>query len=255
VPVTKLPYRARNQAVGIGVVAPVKPGVVRVRVVTLALTLVLASTFGCSGAGPARPPTTATEALGEVLASIDAPCPGFEAEMSSGPALRDELFVEAAILDLPTAWAQQASLSNLRELSRAPQVQLLATPHLVGSVGQRTEMTVGLSGASNEQVSLVRWSVLPRHAEDSTVLELELELAPPAAKGATALPRTVRFSMTARENEPVLARVSWDEATRRSLLLLVRTFAIQSEDDLRAIFECKMRQRVQARSRAKAPAP
>lgn len=61
------------------------------------------------------------------------------------------------------------------------------------------------------------------------------------------------FSATARENELTLARVEWDAASRRSLLLLFKTFEVRGEQDLRAILECKLQQRAEAKRRAGAP--
>lgn len=244
----------RNGSSAAGVGAPVKPGVRRFTILGLALV----SALGCSGADVARPQTaTTTNALDDVLSSVNSRCPGFEAAKAE-PGDRDKLFVETAILDVPSAWAAQASLQNLADLPRKTEVHLLASPHLMGKFDQRSEMVLGevVLGPEprvNEQASLVRWSVIPHRADRAAVLDVELELAPPTSDGVTApTPRVLRFSMTGQENEPALARVVWDEASRRSLLLLFRTFEIRGEDDLRAIFQCKMQQHAQAVSRARA---
>jgi len=213
----------------------------------------LASALGCSGAEVGRPPAVAaTNPLAEVLSAVNARCPGFEAPKSvRGP--REDLFVETAILDLPSTWAAQASLQTLSNLSRNDQVHLVATPHVIGKFGQQTEMELGANGEMHEQASLVRWRMLPHRADGAVVLDLELELAPPTSEHVTVTsPRVLRFSMTAHENEPVLARVEWDAASRRSLLLVVRPFEIRDEQDLRAIFQCKMQQHALAVSRARA---
>ena len=215
--------------------------------------LALASGVGCSGTDMTRPPpVTATNALDEVVSELKAPCPGFEpAKAAREP--RDGLFVEAAIFDVPSTWASQVSLDTLADLPRNAQTHLLATPHLVGRFGQKTEMALVSNGGINGQASLARWSMLPQRADAATVLDLELELASSTSERVPITsPRALRFSMTAHENEPVLARVVWDEASRRSLLVLLRMFELGGEKDLRAIFQCKMQQRAAAVSRARA---
>jgi hypothetical protein len=165
------------------------------------------------------------------------------------------LFVEAVILDVPSASAEQASLETLHDLPRTAQVRLVAAPHILGSFGHLSETGLGRSGAT-EQLALARMSMLPRHADGSAVLELEFELDLPSSPLAATSPRrTVAFTATAREDEPALARVVWDEASRRSLLVLLRTFEIRNEDDLRAVFQCKMEQRSRALRRVGVESP
>lgn len=208
----------------------------------------------------ARPQTvTTTNALDDVLSAVSAPCPAFEsAKAEQAPRAtiqgdRDNLFVETAILDVPSAWAAQASLKNLSDLPRKTEVHLVASPHLIGKFDQQSEMNLGPDARVNEQASLVRWSMVPHRADRALVLDVELDLAPPTSAGvALTAPRVLRFSMTGHENEPALARVVWDEASHRSLLLLFRTFEIHGEQDLRTIFQCKMQQHALAVSRARA---
>jgi len=242
----------RNESSATGVGAPVKP---RVRTFTI-LALALVSAVGCSGADVARPQTaSATNALDDVLSSVSTPCPAFETAKAE-PGDRDNLFVETAILEVPSAWAARASLQNLPDLPRKTEVHLVATPHLMGKFDQQSEMVLGPDARVSEQASLVRWRMIPHRADRAVVLDVELELAPPTSDSVTVpTPRVLRFSMTAHENEPALARVVWDEASRRSLLLLFRTFEIRGEQDLRALFQCKMQQHAQAVSRAKAESP
>jgi len=215
--------------------------------------LTLASAVGCSGTDKSRPPpATATNALDEVVNELNARCPSSEsAKTAREPG--DALFVEAAIFDVPRTLATQVSLDTLSYLTRDAQVLLVGTPHVVGKFGQKTEMALASNGETNEQVSLARWSMVPQRADGSVVLELELELAAPTSKRVPVTsPRMLKFSMTAHENEPVLARVVWDEASRRSLLILLRTFEVGGEQDLRAIFQCKMQLHAAAVSRPRA---
>jgi hypothetical protein len=192
------------------------------------------------------PPATATNVLDEVVSGLNARCPGYEtAKTAREP--KDAVFVEAAIFDVPRNWAAQMSLDTLSDLPRNAQAHLVATPHLIGKFGQKTEMALVSNGGTNAQASLARWSMLPQRADGAIVLELEIDLAAPTSeRDPVKSPRMLRFSMTAHENEPALARVAWDEASRRSLLILLRTFEVGGEQDLRAIFQCKMQQRAAA---------
>jgi hypothetical protein len=204
---------------------------------------------GCSGAEPAKPPSADMRAqLTELLTAVSARCPDADrARSPEQPPARDQLFVEAAILEVSSAVAAEASLANLHELPQMAQVQMVAVPHVIADFEHRAEMDWGPGAAERPQVSLRRWSLLPRRADDVTVLDVELELEPPTSKPGPAVSgRPLKFSATVRENEPALARVEWDAASQRSLLILFRTFAVHGEQDLRAIFECKMQQRAQA---------
>ena len=211
----------------------------------------LCTVLACSGAEPAKPPSADVRAqLTELLTAVGSRCPNWvEAEPQQPPA-RDQLFVEAAILEVSSAVAADASLANLQALSRNAQVQIVSAPHLIADFEHRAEMVWGPSGAEPEQVSLLRWSLLPRRADTATVLDVELELEPPTPRGTAAAPgRSLKFSATVRKNEPSLARVEWDAEQHRSLLLVLRTFEVRGEQDLKAIFECKMRQHAEALSR------
>jgi hypothetical protein len=232
-------------------VAPVKFGAHELGVTAIALSFSL----GCSAAEVTRPSgADDRESLNELLASVNSRCPDF-GHVPSAQVPRDDLFVEAVILDVPSASAEQASLATLQRLARTEQIRLVAAPHILGTLGHRSEMGLGRSGAT-EQLALARMSLLPRHADRSAVLELELELDLPSSSLAGPWPRrTVAFSATAREGEPALARVVWDEASKRSLLVLLRTFEIRNEDDLRAVFQCKMLQRARALRRVGTGAP
>lgn len=198
------------------------------------------------------PPVTATNALGEVVSDLNARCPGLETAQTA-PEPRDDLFVEAAIFDVPRTLASQVSLDNLADLPRNAQTHLVSNPHLIGKFGQKTEMALVSTEGTIEQMSLARWSMLPQRADGSVVLDLELEVASPTSEGVPVTsPRTLKFSMTAHENQPVLALVGCGEASRRSLLILLRAFEIHGEQDLRAIFQCKMQHHAAALSRARA---
>jgi hypothetical protein len=216
----------------------VKPGGVAIFV--LGTTLASA----CSATDVARP-AAAREAggLAELLTSLSGRCPGFERTGEAAATADDQLFVELVILDVPTALAERASISTLRDLSRSEQVGLLGSPHVIGKWDQLVEMGPGSDRATSHGAALTRWSIRPRRAEeDVAVLELQMQLA-----GAGEKTRDVAFTATARPNEPSLAHVVWDHASTRSLLVLLRVFEVHGEPELRAIFECKMQEHQRAR--------
>ncbi len=205
--------------------------------------------LGCSGAevgasaSPAQP--SAAELLGEVLADVGQACPGF-VRVESAPEGRDELFLEAVVVDVPGELAKYASLSSLPELARSPHARLVAAPHLVGAFDTKAELAMDQAPDASAPATLSRWSMLPRHVDvQLSSLDLELELSALEPNGQIARSKTLRFSVTTRDNEPGLARVAWHEKSQRSLVILFRTFRIQKEADLRAIFECKMQRREQ----------
>lgn len=211
------------------------------------MSIALLGLLGCSGAEVTRPTADSRTTLADVLTAVNARCPGLAEARSPLQPARDELFVEAVILDVSSDLAGQVSLANLRDLPQAARVQLVAVPHVIAAFGQQSEMVWESNGTRPERLSLLRWSVLPRRADRGAVLELGLEFDLPRSKHVTVTPaRTVKFAATARENEPALARVEWDRESRRTLLLLLRTFEVHGDEDLRAIFECKMRQRQEA---------
>jgi len=208
--------------------------------------------LGCSGAETARPPVaSARVTLTELLTSVNARCPGLGERTSPAQGMGDKLFVEAVILEVSSAVARETSLANLQDLPQNADVQLIGTPHILGEFDHTSELALGPSDSEDDHVSVARLSALPRRADGSVVLDLELELDLPHSKAGPAAPRrTLTFTASARDNEPALARVAWDEASERSLLILLRTFEVRGEDDLRAIFQCKMREHAQALRRA-----
>jgi hypothetical protein len=216
----------------------------------------LIGVMGCSGAEVVRPPSADSgAALTEVLTAVNSPCPGMHRASSSLAPVRDQLFVEAVMLDVSSDLAKEITLSTLKDLPQTARVQLVAAPHLIADFDHQAEMALGASGATSEQISLVRWSLLARHADRGEVLDVELDLALPTSKSGVRPVQKLTFAASARDNEPSLARIERDAASQRSLLLLLRTFEVHGEEDLRAIFECKMQQHAQALGRVRADGP
>jgi hypothetical protein len=217
---------------------------------------IVCALWGCSGAevGPSTTPAepSAAEQLLEVLSAVDQACPSF-AGVESASGGRDEIFVEAVVVEVTRELAEQASLKNLAELGRSPRARLVAAPHVVGAFDTKSELALEQVPDASAPTTLARWSMLPRHVDARvSSLELDLELSWLEPNGQVTPSRPLRFSVTTRDNEPGLARIEWPERNQRALVIVFRTFRIQEESDLRAIFECKMHQREQHLQRAHA---
>jgi hypothetical protein len=155
-------------------------------------------------------------------------------------ALRDSVFVEMLILEAPSRLvsASAVSLANLEQLASQPEVRLLSTPHAVIDFVDAAGSGADESAPVVPKVSLNGWSLGARRAEGGvTVLDLELDLA--AQRAANAVP-PVRLSVSSRADQSGLARIEWDHAAQRSLIIVFRQHAVHGENDLREIFECKM---------------
>lgn len=214
---------------------------------------------GCSGTDvvPAGAPPAATdnEGLAQAFSDLVETCPPPRPALATLPAGgRDEIFVEAAIVDAPAARAE-VSLSDLPELARSPQARLVASPHLLGKFGAETSLGLGQTADALAPVALSRWSMSPRHVDHETsVLELELELSELERPGRPPRSTLHRFSVTTRDNEPRLARLPRHGESGRSLVIVLRSFRVDGEAELRGIFECKMQHRLRYVQRRSAPA-
>ncbi len=212
---------------------------------------------GCSGADVAKAeaPVEAADAatLGQLVFDIGQPCPGMTG--AAVPGELDEIFVEAALVDAPSALAEHVTLADLPELARSRRARLVGAPHVIGKFDAETSVSLGANADQTTPVALARLSVLPRHVDDDTsMLELELELSAQERSSQVPAAKTLRFSVTTRDNEPGVAHMPWHEAGKRSLIVAFRTFRVRGEAELRAIFECKMQQRVRYLQRMSRPA-
>lgn len=164
---------------------------------------------------------------------------------------RDQAFVEMLVLDVSTRSANAATRSSLESLVTAPDVQVVAGPHFIGDYERSSTMDLLDVQGPTERATLHRLRMEPHHAEPGvTVLNLELTLQLPNPRGTLPNPtRTVPLALSAGEDLPALAHATWDEARQRSLLLVVRMRPVRGQEDLRAIFECKMRRYQETRRR------
>lgn len=169
-----------------------------------------------------------------------APC---TAPRESVTADRDQVFVELALWEVPTARAVATERDHLLDLAHATDAISLSSPHVLATFDQPSNVQPGSRPEPPASVALSALSLLPRHAESgATVLELELLLV--SRDGAS---RAHALSVSAREDEPGVARV--DVAGARSVLVLFKYLSVRAEADLRRIFRCKMLLRQQALER------
>ncbi len=149
------------------------------------------------------------------------------------------------VLEAPTSLALTASRSSVVELAQRPEVRLLGTPHIMVDAGASSSMTVATRDGVLERLELHQISVAAKVAEpDLAVLELELVVQLPQRE-ATTPPKTSRatLSVAPREGRAVVDSAVLSHDRTRSLLVIMTPWRIRSEADLRAHFECKMRQR------------
>jgi hypothetical protein len=145
----------------------------------------------------------------------------------------------------PVATVSSARVSDWSRLAKDPSLQLLAAPHLVATLEQGTDITlVERIGVSHEP-SLYRLALLPRESsEGSLVLELGVTLQLPNPDGAAPAPTGVaKLTMTGAERELLLGTAPLPHRQDRALLALVKYWRLRDTQDLRGIFECKMRHR------------
>lgn len=215
--------------------------------------------LGCGSSVEPQAPTPRTGVVAQFLQDFLEPCaPTAEAPPRSAPlpppppvppppsegmtGERDEVFVELTLLEVPTAVAAGTTLANLSDLAWAPDVTSVASPHLVADFGHAAKMETGGDPLGPAHVSLSSVSVLPQHADSGvTVLGLELSFRSPSGTKPYGL------SVSGRADEPGLARL--EIAPGRSVLLLFKLHPVHGEDDLRAIFQCKMQHAQRARAR------
>jgi hypothetical protein len=218
----------------------------------LALGLVAGCSAHDAAAGHALSAQGSVAAHVELLRVAEYECPKLARTASErSPQQRGQVFTELILMEGPSATVKAARVSDLPQLARDPSLQLLAAPHLVGDLDQRAEQTLVEHIGVSEEASLYRLSVLPREASDGTlVFELGVTLQLPNANAATpATTASTTFTMTGAEQRLLVGSAPLPHRQDRALLALVKYWRIDDTQDLRHIFECKMRQRHQALSK------
>jgi hypothetical protein len=167
------------------------------------------------------------------------------------PDTRREVFAELALLEGPVATLAAARLEDLPALAADPHLRLLAAPHLVAKLGTRADVTLVDRIGATQEASLYRLDIAPREtSEGGVVLELDVTLQLPNPNGTIPAPTaTTTMTTTGHEQQLMLLSAPLPHTKARSLLALVKYWRIRDQQDMRAIFECKMRERQNAISR------
>ena len=210
----------------------------------------LVALAGCSSHDGAAPQTTASpsvlEMRAQMLRSVQHPCPNV-ARSAEGGDLVDlrQVFTEVFLFEGPAATLRAARVADLAQLAEDPSLQLLAAPHLVSTLEQRTESTLVEHMGVSHEASLYRLGVLPRESSDgSVVLELEVTLQLPNPRGLVPAPTgATTLTTTGGEQQLLLATGPLPHRQDRALLAFAKYWRLRDTRDLRGIFECKMQQR------------
>lgn len=211
---------------------------------------------GCSSHEVGRSQTIAVPGIAsqraELMRAAEYECPSLARDASEPAAVeRRQVFVELLLLEGPHATVSAARLSDVSRLASDPSLQLLAAPHVMTGLGQRYEQTLVERIGVSHEASLHRMSVLPRETSDgSVVLELDIIMQLANANGAAPAPTaTTTLTMAGSEQRLLIGSAALPHQQDRALLLLVKYWRIREPQDLRRIFECKMRQRQDALSK------
>lgn len=215
----------------------------------LAIGLLAAcSAHDATGSG-AESAQSSAAAHTEVFRALMYECPKLTEPEASTQARR-QVFTEVILMEGPSATVKAARVSDLSQLAHDPSLRMLAAPHYVGDLEQRGEHTLVEHIGVSREASLYRLSVLPREtSEGALVLELGITLQLPNPSGAAPAPTgSTTLTMTGNEQQLLLGSAPLPHRQDRALLALVKYWRIDDTQDLRSIFECKMRQRQHALS-------
>jgi hypothetical protein len=207
----------------------------------------------------------AQDAKREVVRTFETPCPTEAGHTgarvgSTGALPRPErVFLDTAVFELPTHVAQARSADLGSTLVVDPAVRLLGTPHLIVE-GERSTMVL------EDRIGLVTTSTLNELSasatfsdDQRTVLDLEIVLQVPPARGAlsgelTARKQRIRMLLAPRDRQYVRSSAPIPEQPERTLLVLLTPYVLHDEQSvLRAIFECKMRRHQRSLERKRSP--
>jgi hypothetical protein len=200
--------------------------------------------LGCPAHEAAPPEHAMSAQLTLAVQEVTASCP-----LGAPPSVpeRDSVFVEALVFDVPSAIADAASLMNAARLVQEPGVRLLAGPHLVADMERESAFTLVDVQGYSEEATLHAVSLTPHRADDTMVLDLALTLQLPNPRRATPNPtREVRLRLASRNDAPLVASAAWEPQAKRSLMVVLQGHSVRAQEDLRRIFECKMRRRAES---------
>jgi hypothetical protein len=195
---------------------------------------------------------TASGASAELLNGARYECPPLARAANANLADdRRQVFSELYLMEGPSATVSAIRLSDLERLAGDPSLLLLAAPHLVSDLDERIEQTLVDHIGVSQEASLHRLALMPRESSDgSVVIELGVTLQLPNATGVVPAPTaTTAMTLTGAEQQLMLGSSALPHRKDRALLALVKYWRIRDSQDLRRIFECKMRQRQHALSK------
>jgi hypothetical protein len=183
----------------------------------------------------------------------DAPQPPATVQPEPG-SFTSKIFLETALFLLPTARANLPLPASRESLTRAPDVRLLGTPHLVVASEATARAALEDHLGPLAEVALREITATPRQTADARLaIELETVLLLPTQQTPTGRPREsrIRFFAVPHPGQAMAVTEQIPEQPGQSLLLLLTPYAIRRESDLRAIFLCKMAQRQRALARTR----
>ena len=194
----------------------------------------------------------------QALQSFETECPATASSAKSATPNDEHLrpsrshpsvFVDAAIFEVP-ARSTGARLPNaIAVLRDDPLVHLLGTPHVLAEVDRDTTLSIQERTGPVVRSTLKALSVVPVLANDQrTSLELDIVLYVPSEQSALSSPiapreSRIRMTVAPREGKPLAAIAPVPQQPGRWIVVLVVTYVVRSQGDLRAIFQCKMTQR------------
>ena len=207
-------------------------------------------------ARPGRTPTSYTppNELAVLLYEYSHPCGYPQPGSTSGDSEQaSETFVEAVVLDVPLHATSTAPI-QIDKLATWPDVRVLGTPHISGKFDVPTTVSLEQHFGVLDQAELARVLLVPRHAaEDHQALEFEFFFALPNADPAQN-PRLASTPLLVEgaDNQAQVGSAEHPSDPQRRLVVVAKAYPIRGPEDLRGIFECKMRLHGEALERARA---
>jgi hypothetical protein len=232
------------------------------------------SLSGCHAAAPATS-IDDTDGAGrvkrEVLAAFERACdldanarlpppvaPTLEAPPTPPPGARPGpvlpgVFLEMALFTAPTGVAQAKDVRSA--LAAAPTARLVAAPHVSLDFDRTVLASFEEHTGPLAHTALRAIGGTAHLASDGQIaLELDMHLQLPTGPNAPPTvdpPETrVRFVLGPSERKPIAATAAVPTRAGESAVVLLVAYVIRDQADLRAIFECKMRERERQRQLA-----
>jgi len=204
----------------------------------LSLAVACSATPRSSSAGPISP-----NELGTILYEASHSCPNWRPRSQLADQPPKDILVEVTLLDAPLAAALRVQQQDLPRLAQLPEIRLLGTPHLTGKFDLPATMTLERHFGELDEATFTRLSIVPRRSDgERLVIELELGfLLPNSDPTENPSPTSTSWAVEAGYGEPTLRVAKHPGNPKRGLVVVVKAYPMWSSDDLRTLFECKMR--------------